>query len=215
MTGMPERILWINAGGTIVSAAYEGGDPRNAPTDVSPLPAARSGELIYRLLAKIDRSHDRVDGFSYLPHDWHPERLDDLQKDSKRFSDEDIHKLALIIRDDKEHNKIMITHGTDRMAENAYKLEHELSDLGVKGKTVVFAGSMVPLSMENNDYTVGDAEANIRHVVEHIDELSPGVYVTGRNLRTQRIEFMDPASVTKDIDASKRDLQFTLMNFGR
>ena len=68
---------------------------------------------------------------------------------------------------DAEENQIIITHGTDTMAETARILE----DI-VKNKTVVITGAMIPYKFGSSDglFNLGSAMA-------FVQTLKPGVYV--------------------------------------
>ena len=68
---------------------------------------------------------------------------------------------------DADENQIVITHGTDTMAETARKLE----DI-VKNKTVVITGAMIPYKFGSSDglFNLGSAMA-------FAQTLKPGVYV--------------------------------------
>ena len=67
-----------------------------------------------------------------------------------------------------EENKIVITHGTDTMAETAQMLAAK-----VKNKTVVLTGAMIPIKFGSSDglFNLGSALA-------FAQTLAPGVYVT-------------------------------------
>lgn len=191
-----------------MAAPYE--DPYSPPEFVSPLPPEESAKLVTRLLATIDGSHNRVDGFSFGPFDYKPGAVLRFQKDSKQFTGDDIRALAHIIRSDTGHDHFLITHGTDKMTENAQQLQQELEHWKVKGKRVVFCGSMLPLSMQQRFPKLGDAEANMRFALEQYDGLKPGVYVAARDSATQRMICTLPGAIHKDLDKSKADLQFTV-----
>lgn len=196
-----KRILWINSGGTLVSAPYD--DPRRPPDMVAPLPAEESAKLVLALLASIDGAHERVDGYSYA--------IQPFQKDSKQFTRQDIAALADIVATD-EHEYVLMTHGTDKMAENAEALARELERLGVHGKTVLFVGSMMPLSMQARFPALGDAEANMRYAISRMDDLPNGVYVAARDSASRRMICAKPEAVQKDMHTSRNDLQFTVKN---
>jgi L-asparaginase len=88
-----------------------------------------------------------------------------LAKDSLELSDAD----RRLIRDrvaacESEH--ILITHGTDTMAETAKAL------LGLGGKTIVLTGSMQPARFRNTD-----AVFNVGFALGVVQVLPPGVYL--------------------------------------
>ena len=66
-----------------------------------------------------------------------------------------------------EENKIVITHGTDTMAETARVLAQQVS-----GKTIVLTGAMIPIKFGSSDglFNLGSALA-------FVQSLPPGVYV--------------------------------------
>lgn len=66
-----------------------------------------------------------------------------------------------------EEDQIIITHGTDTMAETARVLEEK-----VKGKTIVITGAMIPYKFGSSDglFNLGSALA-------FVQSLRPGVYV--------------------------------------
>lgn len=66
-----------------------------------------------------------------------------------------------------EENKIVITHGTDTMAETARVLAKKVS-----GKTIVLTGAMIPIKFGSSDglFNLGSALA-------FVQSLPPGVYV--------------------------------------
>lgn len=68
---------------------------------------------------------------------------------------------------DADEDRIIITHGTDTMAETAVVLEEK-----VKNKTVVLTGAMVPYKFGSSDglFNLGSAMA-------FVQTLKPGVYV--------------------------------------
>lgn len=156
-----------------------------------------------KLFEHVGHSHD-IDGCSYLSQEG------SFQKDSKFFVADDIRALADIIEQDCEHKYFLVTHGTDRMAENADALKKELKSRGMRGKTVIFAGAMVPLSMENEKYDVGDASVNIRFALDNMNSAGTGVHVVGRSPRSDLLRCWDPHSVMKDMVKSREDLDYTV-----
>ncbi len=67
--------------------------------------------------------------------------------------------------------RILITHGTDRMAETARFFGEK--GAGLKGKTIVLTGAMIP-------YTFGSSDGmfNLGSSLAFVQTLSPGVYVS-------------------------------------
>lgn len=88
-----------------------------------------------------------------------------LQKDSLEMTEEDRSKVREII--EKEAcDKIVITHGTDTMADTAKSLT------GIKNKTIVFTGAMEPA---RSRYT--DATFNVGCSIAAVQTLPTGVYI--------------------------------------
>lgn len=88
-----------------------------------------------------------------------------MRKDSLDLTDEDRATIAARVRT-CDCPRIVITHGTDTMAETARSLG-EVGD-----KTVVFVGSLSPARFKGTD-----AEFNIGFAVAAVQTLPPGVYV--------------------------------------
>lgn len=88
-----------------------------------------------------------------------------LAKDSLELSDAD----RRLIRERVaacESDRILITHGTDTMAETAKTLS------GIAGKTIVLTGSMQPARFRNTD-----AVFNVGFALGVVQVLPPGVYL--------------------------------------
>ena len=110
-----------------------------------------------------------------------------LRKDSLEMTDED----RALIREAVEQceaSRILITHGTDTMAQTGRAL------VGVTGKTVVLTGSMQPARLR-----VSDAIFNIGFAIAACQQLDEGVYIAingtvfdpqhvHKNLAEQRFE---------------------------
>ena len=90
-------------------------------------------------------------------------------------------------------NRIVITHGTDTMAETAAVLGSEL-----KGKTVVLTGAMVP-------YTFGSSDGifNLGTALAFAQTLAPGVYVAmnGRYFPWNSVRKNRSKGVFESVDA--------------
>lgn len=89
-----------------------------------------------------------------------------MMVDSTQMTDEDREIIAQNCLKAKE-DKIIITHGTDTMAETAKYLAQKL-----KNKTVVLTGAMVP-------YTFGSSDGmfNLGCALAFVQALPPGVYI--------------------------------------
>ena len=88
-----------------------------------------------------------------------------MRKDSLDMNDED----RALVRSrvaTSEHQRFLITHGTDTMPETAHVLS------GLSDKTIVLTGSMTPARFE-----ASDAEFNIGCAVGAVQSQSPGVYI--------------------------------------
>jgi len=100
-----------------------------------------------------------------------------LAKDSLELSDADrglIRERVAACRADR----ILITHGTDTMAETAKTLA------GIAGKTIVLTGSMQPARFRNTD-----AVFNVGFALGVVQVLPPGVYlaINGRVFDAARV----------------------------
>ena len=108
-----------------------------------------------------------------------------LRKDSLDLTDADREALAARIRDG-EHDHVIVTHGTDTMAETARVVSRALADAGVE-KTVVFVGSLTPAR-----FKASDAEFNVGFAAAAVQTLPPGAYVAMNG------RVFDPFHVRKD-----------------
>ena len=111
---------------------------------------------------------------TYLPQMFAQARLPEeaiieplMQKDSMDLTVED-RQVMLDHCIQSPQDRILITHGTDTIAETA----KFLGEKGVGNKTVVLAGSFVPLSQPNSD-----AHFNIGYSMAAAQLLSAGVWV--------------------------------------
>ncbi len=89
-----------------------------------------------------------------------------MMVDSLEMTDED-RELIVHQCNNIDENKIIITHGTDTMAETAKVLAQK-----VKNKTIVLTGAMIPIKFGSSDglFNLGSALA-------FVQTLPPGVYV--------------------------------------
>lgn len=100
-----------------------------------------------------------------------------LKKDSLELTDEDrdaVHAAVAAC----PHEHILITHGTDTMAETGKRL------MDIPGKTIVLTGSLSPARFQNSD-----AVFNVGCAVAAVQTLPHGVYVTmsGRVFATDKV----------------------------
>ena len=91
-----------------------------------------------------------------------------MMVDSLEMRDED---RALIIHNCRRtpSNRILITHGTDRMVESA----QHLAEADIKDKTIVLTGVMIPYAFG----TSSDGFFNLGSALAFVQVLPPGVYV--------------------------------------
>lgn len=103
-----------------------------------------------------------------------------MMVDSLEMRDED---RALIIHSCARtpSNRILITHGTDRMVETA----HHLAAADIQGKTIVLTGAMIPYAFG----TSSDGFFNLGSALAFAQVLPPGVYVVmnGRYFNWDRV----------------------------
>lgn len=126
----------------------------------------------------FDKEYNELTGQLYFNDSHLPEMLDLgrnlvpvevrtlMMVDSLEMTNEDRELIAEHCKKSKE-DKIIITHGTDTMAETAKLLAEKLS-----GKTIVITGAMIPYKFGSSDglFNLGSAMA-------FVQTLSPGVYV--------------------------------------
>ncbi len=126
----------------------------------------------------FDKEYNELTGQLYFNDSHLPEMLDlgrnlapvDVRTlmmvDSLEMTDDDRELIAEHCRKSKE-DKIIITHGTDTMAETARLLSKKIRD-----KTVVLTGAMIPYKFGSSDglFNLGSALA-------FVQTLLPGVYV--------------------------------------
>ena len=99
-----------------------------------------------------------------------------LQKDSLDLTDADRRRLAERTAR-TEAPQVLITHGTDTMAQTARSLAEALppeekSGAAASGKTVVLVGSLSPARFKSSD-----AVFNIGFAAAAVQTLAPGVYI--------------------------------------
>ena len=103
-----------------------------------------------------------------------------VRKDSLELTEEDRALIFLKVREDSAE-RILITHGTDTMAQTGRHL------VGIKGKTIVLTGAMQPASFKRTD-----APFNIGFAVAALQTLPHGVYVAMNG------RIFDPAHTRKN-----------------
>ena len=112
-----------------------------------------------------------------------------MKKDSIEMTEADRH----LIRDaveECEHDRILITHGTDTMAYTARALA------GIPNKVIVLTGAMQPARLR-----VSDAIFNIGFAIGALQQLEPGVYVAMNG------QVFDPEHLRKNLKAQRFELE--------
>ncbi len=110
-----------------------------------------------------------------------------LRKDSLEMTDQDRHRVLEAVRE-CDCQRILVTHGTDTMAETAKVLQE------VAGKTIVLTGAMQPARMRRTDavFNVGFAWACLQLLPAGVYLAMNGeVFEAGKvrkNLAAQRFE---------------------------
>ena len=101
-----------------------------------------------------------------------------LRKDSLELTDEDRKILKSLVTSSPE-KRILITHGTDTMADTAKYLGD------IKGKVIVFTGSMQPARIQTSD-----AIFNVGTAISAVQVLEAGVYIVinGRVFRADKVQ---------------------------
>ncbi|MEI6409083.1 MAG: asparaginase domain-containing protein [Bacteroidota bacterium] len=91
-----------------------------------------------------------------------------MMTDSLEMRDED---RAIIVYNCSKtpHDKILLTHGTDKMVETA-KI---LASANIEGKTIVLTGAMIPYAFG----TSSDGFFNLGSALAFVQVLPPGVYI--------------------------------------
>jgi L-asparaginase len=103
-----------------------------------------------------------------------------MRKDSLVLTDTDRQRIhAAVVSSPAD--KILITHGTDTMAQTGRMLAD------IEGKTIVLTGAMQPATLRNSD-----AEFNVGFALAAVQCLSSGVYIAMNG------QLFDPFRVTKD-----------------
>ena len=126
----------------------------------------------------IDKEYNELNGELYFPKTHLIEMLKQARckypvateqlmlKDSLEMSANDRERIKKACLSAVE-NKIIVTHGTDTMVDTARHL------VGIKDKTIVLFGAMIPYSMSHSD-----ALFNLGCAVAAVQTLKSGVYIT-------------------------------------
>jgi L-asparaginase len=105
-----------------------------------------------------------------------------MMVDSLEMTDDDRQLIARQCQNSDE-DKIIITHGTDTMAETAALLAKETS-----GKTIVLTGAMIPYKFGSSDglFNLGSALAFVQALPKGVYVAMNGRYFTWDNVRKNR-----------------------------
>ncbi len=112
-----------------------------------------------------------------------------MRKDSIDMTDEDRQLIREAV-EGCELDRILITHGTDTMADTARALK------GVEGKTIVMTGAMQPAR-----FRVSDAIFNIGYAIGSLQLLEPGIYVAING------QVFDPEHLIKNREAHRFEVE--------
>jgi L-asparaginase len=151
----------------------------------------------------FDKEYNELTGQLYFNDSHLPEMLDLgrnlvsvevrtlMMVDSLEMTDEDRDLVAEHCKKSKE-NKIIITHGTDTMAETAKLLAKKIKD-----KTIVITGAMIPYKFGSSDglFNLGSAMA-------FVQTLPPGVYVAmnGRYFNADNVRKNKETGVFEELE---------------
>lgn len=114
-----------------------------------------------------------------------------FRKDSLDLTDDD-RQLVVGRVLASDHDRILVTHGTDTMPETARAVADALDAAGDADKTVVFVGSLAPARFKTSD-----AEFNVGFAAAAVQALGPGVYVAMNG------RVFDPYHVRKDRERNR------------
>ena len=105
-----------------------------------------------------------------------------MMVDSLEMTDDDRQLIARQCQNSDE-DKIIITHGTDTMAETAAVLAKEIT-----GKTVVLTGAMIPYKFGSSDglFNLGSAMAFVQALPKGVYVAMNGRYFTWDNVRKNK-----------------------------
>lgn len=163
-----DKTLVVISGGTIDACAY-----RQTPENITPLETSIIPDAV-RMLGFAEEC---------VFYSW-------LRKDSKDITETDLRDLANII-DHQGYKHVVITHGTDRMVQNA-ALMLKQDVIAGSDKVIVFTGAMVPLANEIEGYEKSDGYGNLRYSLTQVKTAKPGVYIGFQD------KLFDPLRTHKD-----------------
>jgi len=100
--------------------------------------------------------------------------MDLLHLDSLEIRDADRDRIASAVADAcRSHDAVLVTHGTDGMAQSGALLCAQMADIPVP---VVFTGAMVPFAVKGSD-----AVQNVTEALLALRFLPPGAYIVLHN----------------------------------
>ncbi len=114
-----------------------------------------------------------------------------MRKDSLDIAETDRQLIATRILESPA-TRVLVTHGTDTMADTARVVAAALEAAGSNDTTVVFVGSLAPAR-----FKATDAEFNVGFAAAAVQTLPPGAYVAMNG------RVFDPHHVRKDRDRNR------------
>ena len=129
----------------------------------------------------FDKSYDYINGVLYFKETHLPEMLKRsrcqlnvdfktlMMIDSLEMKSQEIQQIIKAC-DDSSCNKIVITHGTDKMVETA----RALSEANRNNKTILLTGAMIPYAFGSSS----DGFFNLGCALAYVQTLKPDVYIT-------------------------------------
>ncbi|MBI4023049.1 asparaginase [Candidatus Berkelbacteria bacterium] len=156
---MKHDVIHVVITGGTIDSYYNGTKDTVMPLEHSALPAFLQSMKLYEQL----------------------EFTEVCMKDSREMTQSDLDNIVKTI-EDSPHTKILVTHGTYTMPDTAKYLD---SNLKRKDQTIVFTGSLIPLT----GFSPSDASFNLGFSLAKIQELGPGISVcmNGRIFTPQEV----------------------------
>ena len=114
-----------------------------------------------------------------------------MRKDSLDLTDDDRRRIAEAVLG-CACRRVIVTHGTDTMAQTARVVADALAAVETPPRTVVFVGSLAPAR-----FKASDAEFNVGFAAAAVQTLPPGAYVAMNG------RVFDPHHVRKDRDHNR------------
>ncbi len=100
-----------------------------------------------------------------------------MNKDSLDMTADDHALIAATVHHAlRDHDGVVVVHGTDRLAESGAAVYERLTNAGALTKAVVFTGAMKPYELRQTD-----APQNLTEALLAVQLLPPGVYVAMQN----------------------------------